>query len=113
MKITIDTKEDSHEDIRKVMEILGHFTGRRDGNVSNHSTPNAAPEDNSGFMNMFGDSSAPAESVPTAQSGYSSESSTTAVPAANQGTAPDFSAFLNLAQQPEEKKDDKPSVEFF
>ena len=27
MKITIDTKQDSHEDIRKIVQLLGHLLG--------------------------------------------------------------------------------------
>tara|TARA_Y100000310_G_scaffold317846_1_gene371205 strand:- start:23629 stop:23853 length:225 start_codon:yes stop_codon:yes gene_type:complete len=41
MKITIDTKEDSHEDIQKVVEILQHFSKKSE------------PVDSTNMMNMF------------------------------------------------------------
>jgi len=87
MKITIDTKEDSHEDIRKVMRILADIT-------TNSSYSNAPQEnvDTSSMMNMF-DSSAPAKS-------------------SGEGTAPDFSSFLNLTNPQKEKKAEIPKIEF-
>jgi hypothetical protein len=99
MKITIDTKEDSHADIQKVMQILSHFTNKDP--ISNYSPESQETNErsNAGFMNMFGDSSTE-EQTPQA----------TETPDA----APDFSNFLNLAQkQEEEKKEDKPRLQFF
>jgi len=88
MKITIDTKEDSHEDIRKVMRILADIT-------SNSSYSNAPPEnvDTSSMMNMF-------------------DSHGTSSSAKGEGTAPDFSSFLNLTNPQKEKKAEIPKIEF-
>ncbi len=93
MKITIDTKEDSHEDIQKVMQILSHFTNKNP--ISNYSLESQATNEssNEGFMNMFGDSSEEKKEIPD--------------------TPPDFSNFLNLANKDEDKKEDKPRLQFF
>ncbi len=73
MKITIDTKVDSPDDIRKIMQILGHFAGKDQGqrvhtnydsqpvsNASSYGTPSAAPtptpqpENTPNFSNFMG-----------------------------------------------------------
>ncbi|MBS3136362.1 hypothetical protein J4401_05365 [Candidatus Woesearchaeota archaeon] len=49
MKITIDTKEDSHDEIRKVISLLTHLIGNSgNSEVINESKP-------SGFVDMFSD----------------------------------------------------------
>jgi hypothetical protein len=98
MKITIDTKEDSHEDIQKVMQILQHFT-RSSTQVAQNITPTAPVQDTSSMMSMFGD-------TPSSQS---------ATPEPLPQTAPDFSSFLNLADQmkKEEEKSDDVKIELF
>jgi hypothetical protein len=95
MKITIDTKEDSHDDIQKVIEILKHFQ---------NNTPE--PTDTTNMMSMFG--SEPETPVPTTQE---STTQTTATPQASIGTPPDFTSFLNIANK-EEPKEDK-GIQFF
>ena len=98
MKITIDTKEDSHEDIQKVMQILSHFTNK--SNITSNYYPEKQETNessNEGFMSMFGDSS---------------QEEKKEIP----NTPPDFSNFLNLAQKQEEekeKKEDRPRLQFF
>ncbi|PIZ51001.1 hypothetical protein COY27_05085 [Candidatus Woesearchaeota archaeon CG_4_10_14_0_2_um_filter_33_13] len=102
MKITIDTKEDSHEDIQKVMEILSHFTNKTGlnneirTNVQEVSKPDAETN-NTGFMSMFGDN---LDTTVTEKN---------KVP----DTPPDFSSFLNLANKQEDKKELKPRIQFF
>ena len=61
MKITIDTKEDSPEDIRKLIAFLSSLD----------RTPSSFGSDTAGFVNMFGDSSSSSSS----SSGSSSQSS--------------------------------------
>ena len=55
MKVTIDTREDSHEDIKKVIKMLQHIVG----DVEMFTNQPAAPESNtaSPFANIFGDAS--------------------------------------------------------
>ncbi len=68
MKITIDTKEDTHEDIRKVIKMLQHLVGEQSytnqpnifedtdspSTDSSNDVSSSAPEGNA-FVNMFGD----------------------------------------------------------
>ena len=56
MKITIDTKEDSHEEIRKVIRLLSHMVG--DNAMANFEAPASS--------DVFSDNT-PAESEPLAQ----------------------------------------------
>ena len=59
MKITIDTKEDSHEEIKKVISMLSalvgekSFTNSRDI-FSDSSSPTSSSESTNAFANMFG-----------------------------------------------------------
>lgn len=84
MKVTIDTKEDSHEDILKVVRVLQHM-------LQQQPEVSQEPVDTTSMMGMF---SNPEQEKPTEDS------------------APDFSSFLNLANK-EHKPDDEPKVEFF
>ena len=58
MKITIDTKEDSHEDIIKVIKMLQHLVGEpsysNQPNIFEDNTP-VQTETGNAFANMFGD----------------------------------------------------------
>ncbi len=87
MKVTIDTKEDTHEDIKKVLHLLTEILERK-GSQSTSST--SSPVNTAPLMSMF---DAPAETQQTEK-------------------APDFSSFLNLAKTPE-KKESLPRVEIF
>jgi len=93
MKITIDTKEDSKEDIKKVMQILSHFSGN-ENIATNFSETNES--NNSGFMNMFGDESTATDNKEIPD------------------TPPDFSSFMNLVNKKEDdNKEEKAKVQFF
>lgn len=84
MKVTIDTKEDTHEDIRKVLHLLAGILEKKDEKSS------SLPVDTANLMSMFGD-----DSSPTAR---------------KDDKAPDFSSFLSLTK---EKKDQPLKIEFF
>lgn len=56
MKVTIDTKEDSYEDIRKVLHILTQILERK-GDLGSGEAINASNFDTTNLMSMF-DSSA-------------------------------------------------------
>jgi len=65
VKITVDTKEDSHEEIKKVIKMLSAFVGENpltnQANIFEDSSP-AIPETNeptNAFANMFGGESQP------------------------------------------------------
>ena len=54
MKITIDTKEDSHSEIKKVINLLTHLLGEGGSEVL--SSDETSEESASAFTNMFGNS---------------------------------------------------------
>lgn len=82
MKITIDTKEDSHEDIRKVIRLLSHMIGESSSVLSdNPSEP--TPAATGAFSNLFSDD--------------------TPGPETEETSAPE-------SQPEEEKQDDSPEV---
>lgn len=62
MKIQIDTKEDSHEEIRKVISLLTHLIGEtpktNDIFASNSPTPEATT-----LFNMFENPATPAQTI--------------------------------------------------
>lgn len=84
MKISIDTKEDSFEDIRKVLQILTAILEKKDSSASTLST------DTTNLMGMFSELKGTVETS---------------------GKAPDFGSFLTLAQKNEKK--DNPQVEYY
>ncbi|MEW5896403.1 MAG: hypothetical protein AB1668_01815 [Nanoarchaeota archaeon] len=88
MKVTIDTKEDSYEDIKKIMHLLTSIIERKEDTPANTSA------DTTAMMNMFSD--------PT----------TNKIDAAPD-KAPDFSSFLNLTKKKEEQKREMPRIEYF
>ena len=97
MKITIDTKEDSHYEIRKVMGLLNDLLDKEqaDPRHRSFSEPQENDQDTTSMMSMF-------DSPET-------EKKQEVVP----DTPPDFSSFLNLANKQKEEKEEDPKVEFF
>jgi len=99
MKLTIDTKTDTHDDIRKVLHILTNILERKGESVNSfnqtNNTNNANNTNNqtdtTNMMSMFSDNSFKAEPA---------------------DTPPDFSSFLNLGRKEEEEKKE-PKIEFF
>lgn len=91
MKITIDTKEDSQEDILKIMQVLATLKG----NPGNLSLQNITPADTSNLMSMFDDSSNSSGPAPAS-------------------SPSDFSSFLSLTKQAGEKKEeDLPRIQVY
>ncbi|MBS3114735.1 hypothetical protein J4448_06550 [Candidatus Woesearchaeota archaeon] len=67
MKISVDTKEDSHDDIRKVIKMLQHLVGDSQEVFTNQPTPESGTETaGSPFANIFGDTSSTSETSTTA-----------------------------------------------
>ena len=77
MKLTIDTQIDTHDDIRKVLQILTSILEKKESSITTDTT---------NLMSMFSE-----EQKGTTET---------------KGNAPDFSSFLNLTTQKTEKKDD-------
>jgi len=57
MKITIDTKEDSADEINKVISMLSRLVGSREGHSTIVSDDNALEQVDANLMSMFDDSS--------------------------------------------------------
>ena len=99
MKVTIDTKEDSYEDLKKVLHLIADILQKKGetgfGSTSSFSSSSASQTatDTAPLMSMF-DETASASSSST------------------KDVAPDFSSFLNLTK-PIEKKESMPRVEIF
>ena len=105
MIITIDTKADSANDIRKAIAFLQlHVEDAPDFSYKSSSSsisPSSAPVDSTTMMNMFDDS-------PSTSSSSSQRIS--------DGSAPDFSSFLNLTKEktPANKVPGlRPQIEYF
>lgn len=98
MKVTIDTQQDSYEDIHKVYQILANILQRKGNNISNlssiHESASETPVDTTNLMNMF--------DSPTSSSDKN-------IPE----KAPDFSSFLNLAKETSTKKEERAEIEYY
>lgn len=103
MKITIDTKEDNHEEIQKVISLLQNLisgTANSYTNYGNSSSSTGANTDTSNLMSMFGDT----PSIPVKETS---------------DTPPNFSGFLNLTnnKNPDKKEpveiEESSKIEFF
>jgi hypothetical protein len=108
MKITIDTKEDSHEDIRKVMQILHHFV---DPGRTTYSAQATEPVNSSNMMSMFSEDK-PTASEPVEETAAPMSMFTSTTKKAEE-SAPNFNSFLNLADKKEEEDKEDPQIEFF
>lgn len=95
MKVTIDTKEDSHEDIYKVLQILTNILERKGPgeHIQRGFQEEERPVDGASMMSMF-------DSPPVLRE----EKTVT------EGTPPDFSSFLSLTRKEENKE---PRIEFY
>jgi hypothetical protein len=89
MKVTIDTKEDSHDDIKKILHILTNI-------LENKNEIPAPVEDTTSMMSMF---SAPVQEISPKVAGEPQ-------PVEQKETPPDFSSFINLSKRDEEPKDE-------
>jgi len=63
MKVSIDTKEDSHEEIRKVIKMLQNLVGDSEEIFTNQPAESSAQPAESAFANIFGDASSSQESI--------------------------------------------------
>ena len=109
MKISIDTKEDNHEDIKKVIKMLQHIVGDSQEVFTN----DPAAQEASPFANIFGDT-AQATSSPDTASQIESETaeaaSETPSPEASESSQSTEDLFAELFSEEEIKKMDVPKV---
>ena len=92
MKVTIDTKEDSHEDINKIFQILVSILEKK-GLNEHHSTSETV--DTTNIMNMFS-TEQPQKEIPD--------------------TPPDFSSLIKLTREGSRKSTNSntdPKIEIF
>ena len=111
MKISIDTKEDSHEEIRKVINMLQNIVGESQV-FSNQPMPSDSSAAASPFANIFGDASASSEIAQATSSSsvqpLSEESSETTESAKQSESTEDL--FAELFSEEELKKMDATKV---
>lgn len=108
MKISVDTKEDSHDDIRKVIKMLQHLVGDNQEIFTNQ--PEAAQEMASPIANIFGDSSSASE-TPAADSETAQETQSQAAQEAAEETSQSTEdLFAELFSEEELKKMDTAKV---
>ena len=93
MKITIDTKEDSPEEIRKLIRMLFALIGDSAGDYGSQRTPPASGE---GLFDMFGDPAASTSEQQQMGTGSGSGS---------QGSV-DINAFIDKNDSDEKKSSD-------
>ena len=120
MKITIDTKTDSHEEIKRAIQLLSYLIKKdnfnRDRIVSNstnldigESLNNASNESNA-FASMFGGNTEKKEEKFT-------KTIPDTPPNSIPDTPPNFNSFLNLVNDNEKKEnndeDDPPKITLF
>ena len=92
MKLTIDTQVDTHEDIRKVLQVLTSILDKKDTSLPSSSS---ATTDTTDLMSMFSDDS---------QKGT----------VETKGSPPDFSSFLSLTQKKDGRNnDDEGKIEYY
>ena len=72
MKISVDTKEDSHDDIKKVIRMLQHLVGDNQEIFTNE--PSIAQEA-SPMANIFGDSSSASETPASSEAAEATQES--------------------------------------
>ena len=103
MKISIDTKEDSHDEIKKVIKMLQNLVGDSQEIFSNQ--PSATQEAASPFANIFGDASAsPSSAVQDSDSSSAQDLSATKSSEESSQSAEDL--FAELFSEDELKKMD-------
>ena len=108
MRITIDTKEDSHEDIKQILNILSNIIQNKGQTVISETV------DTTNMMSMFGDSNQEKNST---QEEPATPMSMFANPEPKKevaDTPPDFTSLLNLAKSNENQdEDEEPKVQLF
>ncbi|MCH8004264.1 MAG: hypothetical protein IH934_06580 [Nanoarchaeota archaeon] len=119
MKITIDTKEDSHEEIQKVIKMLSSLVGQEvmsnqgdlfgDNSSTNTNQSSDMFSDDSSSSNLSGDSSSSSEgsSDSSESSGSPSESSGGMFNMFSSGPASDTSSENTTEETREDKEEEK------
>jgi len=101
MKISIDTKEDSHEEIKKVIRMLQNLVGDSQEVFTNQPTSSSSQDTGSVFNNIFGDTSSSSQEATPSEA---TSSTTTTEPDENSESTEDL--FAELFSEEELKKMD-------
>ena len=113
MKLTIDTKEDSPEDLRKVIRMLQNIVGDSQEVFTNQPgmlPPQAA--ESSPMANIFGDTSAPSSILQNSPDAASAETSAPETLVSSEETSQSAEdLFAELFSEEELKKMDLPKEE--
>lgn len=113
MKLTIDTKEDSHDDLRKVIKMLQHIVGDSQEVFSNQPgmlQPQAA--ESSPIANIFGDMPSSSSIEQNSSDTPQAETSAPEAPASSEETSQSTEdLFSELFSEEEIKKMDLPKEE--
>lgn len=67
MKVSIDTKEDSHDEIKKVIRMLQNLVGDSEEIFINQPAESSAQPAENTFTNIFGDASSSQESATSSE----------------------------------------------
>ncbi|MBI2658969.1 hypothetical protein HYX05_02595, partial [Candidatus Woesearchaeota archaeon] len=106
MKISVDTKEDSHDDIKKVIKMLQHLVGDSQEIFTNE--PSIAQEA-SPMANIFGDSSPASETPASSETAQETQQEATQE-AAEETSQSTEDLFAELFSEEELKKMDTANV---
>lgn len=122
MEIKIDTKEDSHDDIRKVIKMLQHLIGDSQELFTNQ--PESNTQESSPIANIFGDTSNLSEQSATSEA--TQETAEAQTEEASESTEDLFAELfseeeikkMNQAEVKDEEeeikpKDKRPNIEFY
>ena len=128
MKVSIDTKEDSHEEIKKVIRMLQNLVGDSEEIFTNQPAESSAQPAENAFTNIFGDTSNTSQETPNSEQ-TTEETEKPQAEEAAQSTEDLFAELfneeeikkINQAQVKEEeaeeelpkKKDKRYSIEFY
>ena len=104
MKIEIDTKEDSHEEIRKAIKLLQHIVGDSQEIFSNAPTEVEAGNTTSAFNNIFGDNSSSVNSSDASASQATTEAASESNEEAEETSESTEDLFAELFSEEELKK---------
>jgi uncharacterized protein YccT (UPF0319 family) len=118
MRLTIDTKHDSPEEIKHAIQILTSLLEKRGTSVpakpdTANITGKPSTIDTANLMSMFNTSAEPQREEESASLGMSDSTVANTARKEVPDTAPDFTSFLNLANREKEEPKEEPKIEFF
>ena len=112
MKVTIDTKEDSHDDLRKVIRMLQHIIGDSQEVFSNQpGMLQSQAAESSPIANIFGDMPSSSSTEQGSSDTPQAETPSAEAPASEESSQSTEDLFSELFSEEEIKKMDLPKEE--